>query len=62
LRRLGIEQRASALKAAGPPENAAIIDAALQRLTDEEGTGMGRLIKVMALSSPNISALPGFEP
>jgi SAM-dependent MidA family methyltransferase len=62
LRRLGIGQRASALKAAGPPENAAIIDAALQRLTDEEGTGMGRLIKVMALSSPGISALPGFEP
>jgi SAM-dependent MidA family methyltransferase len=50
------------LKAAGPPENAATIDAALQRLTDEEGTGMGRLIKVMALSNPKISALPGFEP
>ena len=60
LRRLGIEQRAAALKAAGPPENAATIEAALQRLTDEEGTGMGRLIKAMALSSPDISALPGF--
>jgi hypothetical protein len=34
----------------------------LERLTNEERTGMGRLIKAMALSSPNISALPGFEP
>jgi NADH dehydrogenase [ubiquinone] 1 alpha subcomplex assembly factor 7 len=62
LRRLGIEQRATALKAAAPPEHAAIIEAALQRLTNEERTGMGQLIKAMALSSPNISALPGFEP
>ena len=61
LRRLGIEQRASALKAAGPPEHAAAIDAGLQRLTNEERTGMGRLMKAMALSSPDISTLPGFE-
>ena len=35
LRRLGIEQRAAALKAGAPPDQAAEIDAALARLTDE---------------------------
>jgi NADH dehydrogenase [ubiquinone] 1 alpha subcomplex assembly factor 7 len=62
LRRLGIEQRAAALKAAAPPQHAAAIDAALRRLTGEGRTGMGQLIKAMALSSPDISSLPGFEP
>jgi NADH dehydrogenase [ubiquinone] 1 alpha subcomplex assembly factor 7 len=61
LRQLGIEQRAAALKAVGPPESAAAIEAARQRLINEERTGMGRLIKAMALSSPRIPALPGFE-
>ena len=61
LRRLGIEQRAAALKAGAPPEYAAAIEAALARLTSTERTGMGRLIKAMALSSPKIEVLPGFE-
>jgi NADH dehydrogenase [ubiquinone] 1 alpha subcomplex assembly factor 7 len=62
LRRLGIAQRAAVLKAAAPPDCASTIDAALQRLTDEDRTGMGRLIKVIALSDPKLDSLPGFEP
>jgi SAM-dependent MidA family methyltransferase len=61
LRRLGIEQRAAALRSGAPQEYVAAIDAALQRLTNEEGTGMGRLIKAMALSSPPLDHLPPFD-
>jgi NADH dehydrogenase [ubiquinone] 1 alpha subcomplex assembly factor 7 len=61
LRRLGIEERAAALKAGAPQEYATAIQAALVRLTDEDRTGMGRLIKAVALSSPTLSLLPGFE-
>ncbi len=61
LRRLGIEQRAAALMAAAPPEHAAAVQAALDRLTSMERTGMGRLIKAMAISDPKIGPLPGFE-
>jgi NADH dehydrogenase [ubiquinone] 1 alpha subcomplex assembly factor 7 len=60
LRRLGIAQRAAALKAGAPPDYASTIDAAVERLTSEDRTGMGRLIKVIAFSSPSIDALPGF--
>jgi SAM-dependent MidA family methyltransferase len=62
LGRLGIGQRASVLKAAAPPDYASIIDSAAARLTDEDRTGMGQLIKVLALSGPRIHSLPGFEP
>jgi NADH dehydrogenase [ubiquinone] 1 alpha subcomplex assembly factor 7 len=62
LRRLGIAQRAAALKAGAPPDYAETIDAALERLTNEDRTGMGRLIKVVALSEPELDSLPGFEP
>jgi NADH dehydrogenase [ubiquinone] 1 alpha subcomplex assembly factor 7 len=62
LRRLGIRERAAALRAGAPPEYAATIEGALARLTDEEKTGMGRLIKAIALSAPQLEALPGFEP
>jgi NADH dehydrogenase [ubiquinone] 1 alpha subcomplex assembly factor 7 len=61
LRRLGIEERAEALKRGAPPDYAATIDAALARLTDEDRTGMGRLMKVMALADRKLEALPGFE-
>ena len=61
LRRLGIEQRAAALKAGAPPDYAATIEAALVRLTSADRTGMGRLIKAIALSSPDLDILPGFE-
>jgi SAM-dependent MidA family methyltransferase len=61
LRHLGIAQRAAALKAGAPPSYASTIDAALERLTNGDRTGMGRLIRVIALSGPNIESLPGFE-
>jgi NADH dehydrogenase [ubiquinone] 1 alpha subcomplex assembly factor 7 len=61
LRRLGIEQRAAALKAAAPPDYAGAVQSALDRLTSAERTGMGRLIKAMAISDPQIGPLPGLE-
>jgi NADH dehydrogenase [ubiquinone] 1 alpha subcomplex assembly factor 7 len=61
LRRLGIRERAAALKAGAPPGYAGTIEAALERLTDEHRTGMGRLIKAIAIASPKLEALPGFE-
>jgi len=61
LRRLGIEQRAAALKAAAPPDYAATVDAARARLTSEDRTGMGRLFKAIAVANPKLDILPGFE-
>jgi SAM-dependent MidA family methyltransferase len=61
LRRLGIGQRASVLKAAAPADYGSTIDAAVDRLTDEDRLGMGQLIKVLALSSPKLHSLSGFE-
>jgi len=62
LRRLGIRQRAAVLKASAPAHYGATIDAALERLTGEDRTGMGSLIKVIAFSSPKIGVLPGLVP
>jgi SAM-dependent MidA family methyltransferase len=62
LYRLGIEQRAATLKAGAPHEQAVAIQSALVRLTSAERTGMGRMIKVLGLSGPNIDILPGLEP
>jgi NADH dehydrogenase [ubiquinone] 1 alpha subcomplex assembly factor 7 len=62
LRRLGIRQRAAALKAGAPAEYGGTIDAALARLIDESRTGMGALIKAIAFSGRNLETLPGFEP
>lgn len=61
LRRLGIEQRAAALKAAAPPAYAGTIDAALVRLTSEDRSGMGRLFKAIAVADPKLKRLPGFD-
>ena len=61
LRRLGIEQRAAALRAGAPPGYGNTIQTALMRLTDENRTGMGRLIKALALANPKLDVLPGFE-
>jgi SAM-dependent MidA family methyltransferase len=61
LRRLGIEERADALKASAPRDYAATIQAALVRLTDEDRTGMGRLFKALGVSDPKLEALPGFD-
>jgi NADH dehydrogenase [ubiquinone] 1 alpha subcomplex assembly factor 7 len=61
LRRLGIEQRAVALKLTAPPSKIVEIETALGRLIGEGGRGMGRLFKALALAHPKLGPLPGFE-
>jgi NADH dehydrogenase [ubiquinone] 1 alpha subcomplex assembly factor 7 len=60
LRRLGIAARAEGLKKGASPSKAAEIDAAQDRLTSQERTGMGRLFKVIGFSHPQLGPLPGF--
>jgi hypothetical protein len=50
------------LKASAPADYAGSIDAALDRLINEDRIGMGSLIKAIAFSNPKVGALPGFEP
>lgn len=59
LRRLGIELRAERL-AAAHPDKADDLLSGCHRLINPNG--MGTLFKVLALSSPNLSELPGFAP
>jgi NADH dehydrogenase [ubiquinone] 1 alpha subcomplex assembly factor 7 len=59
--RLGITQRAAALKANAPPDKAAEIDIALARLIAGGARGMGELFKAIAIAAPKLGALPGFE-
>jgi SAM-dependent MidA family methyltransferase len=59
LRRLGIDSRSEALKIAAP-HKAEEIDAACERLTNEEATGMGRLFKAIAFGHPKLGKLPCF--
>jgi SAM-dependent MidA family methyltransferase len=61
LRRLGIETRAEALRKGSPLSKNAEVNSALMRLTGEDGTGMGRLFKVIGFSHPKLGELPGFE-
>jgi NADH dehydrogenase [ubiquinone] 1 alpha subcomplex assembly factor 7 len=61
LRRLGIDERAAALKTHTPYGKAVEIDQALSRLTAGGAKGMGELCKVMAISDPKLDQLPGFE-
>ncbi len=61
LRRLGIDKRAEALKAKASPAAKRAIDDALDRLTNQSATGMGRLFKVLGLAHPKLAALPGFD-
>ena len=58
LRRLGIEHRASALRA-GRPDAAATIDRQLNRLVGDDQ--MGTLFKACAIFSPRSLEAPGFE-
>ncbi|HVX91880.1 MAG TPA: SAM-dependent methyltransferase [Xanthobacteraceae bacterium] len=60
LRRLGIEARAGALRSVAP-DRASEIDSAVGRLTEGGRTGMGTMFKVIALSSPALAMLPGFD-
>jgi NADH dehydrogenase [ubiquinone] 1 alpha subcomplex assembly factor 7 len=57
---LGIEARARALQARASERQAADIEGALRRLTDETADAMGALFKVLAIAHPHLSALPGF--
>jgi SAM-dependent MidA family methyltransferase len=60
LRNLGIDARAEGLKMTAPAQKAAEIDAAKERLTSGERTGMGRLFKAIGLAHPKLGPLPGF--
>jgi len=62
LRRLGIDQRATALKSHAPYGKALEIDQTLSRLTAGGARGMGELCKVIAIADPKLDPLPGFEP
>jgi SAM-dependent MidA family methyltransferase len=62
LQRLGIEQRAAALKARATREKGEEIDRALSRLTASGSDSMGELFKVLAITDPKLGPLPGFEP
>jgi NADH dehydrogenase [ubiquinone] 1 alpha subcomplex assembly factor 7 len=66
LARLGIFERAAALKAKATPVQSAAIDAALRRLArpgPETGpnASMADLFKVLAVTSPDLPAPPGFD-
>ncbi len=58
LRSLGIATRASQLKARATAAQAASIDAALHRLTDDDA--MGRLFQALALAPPTLPKPAGF--
>jgi NADH dehydrogenase [ubiquinone] 1 alpha subcomplex assembly factor 7 len=61
LRRLGIDQRSTALKAHAPYGKSIEIDQALSRLTASGAKGMGELCKAIAIADPKLDQLPGFE-
>lgn len=61
LQRLGIETRALALMAKATPEVSDDIAGALKRLIGGGRAGMGSLFKVLAISRPNLTWLPGFS-
>lgn len=58
LRALGIELRAEQLKRQATPEQTNAIDKALHRLTND--SEMGTLFKAMAVTSSNLTDVPGF--
>jgi NADH dehydrogenase [ubiquinone] 1 alpha subcomplex assembly factor 7 len=59
--RLGIQERAAALKAHASRDQALEIDIALTRLTESGARGMGELFKAFAIADPKLGPLPGFE-
>lgn len=61
LEALGLSHRVATLKARATPEQRRMVDAASQRLTDADLRGMGSLFKAMAVSSPDLAELPGFN-
>jgi len=59
--RLGIKERADALKSAVSQEKAAHIELAFSRLIASGARGMGELFKAVAIAAPRLGALPGFH-
>jgi NADH dehydrogenase [ubiquinone] 1 alpha subcomplex assembly factor 7 len=67
LGRLGIFERAAALKRKATPEQTTVIDAALARLAQPgpqsgPNASMAELFKVLAITSPDLPVPPGFDP
>jgi SAM-dependent MidA family methyltransferase len=60
LLRLGIDNRAAALKANASRDKALEVELALARLTESGAQGMGELFKALAIADPKLGALPGF--
>jgi NADH dehydrogenase [ubiquinone] 1 alpha subcomplex assembly factor 7 len=56
---LGLADRAERLRARATPAQAAGIEAAVARLTDDTPRGMGRLFKVLGLAGRGLDHLPG---
>jgi NADH dehydrogenase [ubiquinone] 1 alpha subcomplex assembly factor 7 len=61
LKRLGIETRAVTLMAKATPEVSEDIAGALKRLTGSGRGGMGSMFKVLGISEPNLTVLPGLN-
>ncbi len=61
LRRIGIETRAVTLMAKASPEVSEDISGALKRLIGGGRGGMGSMFKVLGVSSPKLTALPGLS-
>jgi SAM-dependent MidA family methyltransferase len=59
--RLGIEQRAAALKAGASTAQTADIESAFSRLTAGGARGMGELFKAIAIAAPQLGPPPGFD-
>jgi SAM-dependent MidA family methyltransferase len=59
---LGIEQRAAALAQRASPSQADQIGLALERLTGAGPHGMGELFKVLGISHPSMTSVPGLRP
>jgi SAM-dependent MidA family methyltransferase len=59
---LGIEQRAAALARRASPSHTDQIGRALERLTASGPEGMGALFKVLGISHPSMTSLPGLRP
>jgi NADH dehydrogenase [ubiquinone] 1 alpha subcomplex assembly factor 7 len=59
LQALGIEARAAGLKRRATPAQADDVDRALKRLTGRGSTAMGEVFKVLALTHPTLTAVPG---
>ncbi|MDX7951153.1 SAM-dependent methyltransferase [Lichenihabitans sp. Uapishka_5] len=58
---LGLAERTAALSRARDPAQAATLSAAAERLAGPE-PGMGHLFKAIAVTGPDLTAVPGFTP